>query len=199
MAKKNWKDKARIDYETTDLTLAEIAKKYKKSQSTVRQASAQGKWSKNKEKNRTEIAQKIEQVKQKIIQKTIQENLEEIKNQAQRELELNLKHLKAYNLLLEKTLKCLEKGTFQVVAGKNPKIINIQNGLAEMAKASIALEKIQKGQRLAEGILSKFDQEKLALEKAKLKESENTGENIVNALRPLAETIDNDLKEYGDI
>jgi len=199
MAKKNWKDKARIDYETTDLTLAEIAKKYKKSQSTVRQASAQGKWSKNKGKNRTEIAQKIEQAKQKIIQKTVQENLEEIKSQAQKELELNLKHLKAYNLLLEKTLKCLENGTFETVAGKNPKIIKLKNGLSEMAKASIALEKIQKGQRLAEGVLSRLDQEKLALEKAKLKESENTGENIANALRSLAETIDNDFKEYGDI
>ena len=70
---KNWKDKAKIEYETSDLTLEEIANKYKKGKSYVRQVASKEKWDKKNYKINKEIEQRIEQKKEEIIEKKTSE------------------------------------------------------------------------------------------------------------------------------
>lgn len=65
---KNWKDSARIEYETSNSTLEEIAEKFNKTPQYVRLLAGKEKWAKSKKQNSTEIQQEIQQIKQEIIQ-----------------------------------------------------------------------------------------------------------------------------------
>ena len=75
-----WQAKARKEYETSDLSLEEIAKKFEKSQSSVRQLSAKEGWAKNQAQNCTEVAREIEQIKQEIIKEATAELRSDIKS-----------------------------------------------------------------------------------------------------------------------
>jgi hypothetical protein len=75
-----WQNKARKEYETSDFTLAEIAKKYKKCVDTVNKLSAKEKWNKNQIENYNEITNEIANIKQEIVQETAAELKEEIKS-----------------------------------------------------------------------------------------------------------------------
>lgn len=75
-----WQAKARKEYETSDSTLADIAKKFKKSESSVRQLSAKEEWSKNQIQNCTAVAQEIEQIKQELVQEVAEELKTDIKS-----------------------------------------------------------------------------------------------------------------------
>lgn len=87
---KNWKNKARIDYETTNMTLQEIAQKYKKNAGYVRSIAGKESWGKKGYKVNKEIEQKIEQKKEEIIEK----KASEIEKLVEDELKLKQRVLK---------------------------------------------------------------------------------------------------------
>ncbi|MEI7474701.1 MAG: hypothetical protein WCK67_07965 [bacterium] len=88
--------------------------------------------------------------KKRRIEKKVKEKLEEtiIDIKVQR----NQEHIEQFDFLAKKIIEKIKKDTYQVVAGKDPKIIDLENDLAQLARAATALEKIQKGQRLALGL-----------------------------------------------
>ena len=101
---KDWKTKAKVDYQTTDLTLNEIAKKYKKNAGYLRAVAGKENWSKNKPENLAEIKQEIKQKKQEIIKTKINEIEPELTKAVEKELT-----------------------TQQLIADTNYKIAQVQN------------------------------------------------------------------------
>ena len=72
-AKPPWQAKARKEYETSQCTLEDIAKKFNKGHSTVMAVSAREKWAKNQADNDREIKEQVIEIKQEIVKQVSQE------------------------------------------------------------------------------------------------------------------------------
>jgi len=89
------------------------------------------------------LGEKKKKIEEKATEKII-DKLADIKART------NEAHIQAYELLQQKVLEKIRQDTYQVViGGKFPEIVDIENDLSQLAKGAVALEKIQKGQRLA--------------------------------------------------
>lgn len=127
----------RTEYETTSTSYRKLAEKYGVSFPTLRDRAKRESWIKSKEKTRD-----------KIITKTLQKTVTKISTL---EASRNVRHLQVWDKILSRvdSLADKDKLTVLTMTGKLVEVDVSHKALAELASA---MDKIQKGHRLAEGL-----------------------------------------------
>ena len=152
-SKPNW-IKIRNEYETSDVSQRELAKKWNVSPNTLIKRANRESWAKNKEKITTEIATKVQQ-------KTIEKISDKLSDRNSRHIFLIDKLLDACETILTEQLT---KGVDMFGNVFESEIINH----AKVARLMETLEKAQKCHRIAEEKIDALDIKKLELEAKKV-------------------------------
>jgi len=166
MAKADW-IKIRIEYETTGLAYRKLAAKHGVSFNTLQVVAKREGWVKSKNKTQDKIMAKT---RQKVVVKTVNRNA---------------RHLAVQDLALDAIEEYLQNKHYKKHVVKIKEYIDgrVDSEHIEARELDVAdtkalhnivsaLDKVQSGQRLAEGVLSEGEKQKLAIERKKLEEVE---------------------------
>jgi uncharacterized protein YPO0396 len=148
----------RTEYETTNISQPELSEKYNISYSTIKARAKKEVWKKSRKETQHKIAKKI---RQKAIEKVV---------------DLNTKHFDLWDLLFDRIKENIRKEMLSIMNPLTGDSVEVDREAKDLAEIAKAIEKLQKGQRLAKNILTEYEQrkldidaEKLELEKQKLK------------------------------
>lgn len=120
--------KIKLEYETTSISQRKLSDKYSVSYNTLKDKANREKWAKSKIETHIKITSKA---RQKTIDKISKE-----------ESNRNLKHLQSWDKLLNEVENRVDRNC----------------DIESIVKLATAMEKIQKGQRLAEGLDKQSEQ-----------------------------------------
>lgn len=155
MAKYDW-DKIRNEYIKSTISMQKLALKNKIPYKTLESKASKEKWN----SQRKNIQEKV---RQKTGEKTVEKISEKLSDR-------NAKHIEVWDLLMSKAKLLAEVACFE------------SKDIDALAKA---MDKIQKGHRLAEGLLSEMEKKRLELEEKKLKVVEDTGAKLIFTDMPI--------------
>lgn len=132
-------------------TPKELAEKYGLTSKQIRDKAHREKWKYKK----TAINDKVDNI--------IEESIIEQK------VDRNAKHLEVWDLLLSKVVEQVVKAQNKIVYDSfgNPKTVDFTP--KDIKEIALAIKEVQRGQRLAEGILTEFESQRIELERKKIK------------------------------
>lgn len=128
--------KIRTEYETTNISQRKLSEKHDVSYNTLKDKANREKWAKSKEETHIKIASKTHQ---KAIEKISDDKSDR-----------NIRHLNVWDKILNKIddLASKDKWTIYTING----IVEIDVEPKDLTNLAAAMDKVQKGQRLAEGL-----------------------------------------------
>lgn len=150
--KPNW-IKIRTEYETSNTSYRKLAEKYCVSFNTLQDRAKREQWTNNKE-----------HIHDKITTKTRQKVVEKISDI---ESDINASHYETWELLHKLIKTSVQKEAISVINPNTGEPVEIDRDTKDLDNIAKALDKLQKGQRLAKGMLSKYEAQKLKNDKQK--------------------------------
>lgn len=167
--------KIRIEYETTNISYRKIADKYNVSFNTLKGRAKREEWSKSKEETHHKITTKT---REKTVVKIADRNARflKISDKLTDKIEQAIDQLENYivtSVVKTKTITYdneTKKPSKEVVIEEEIK--DIVSGIIDKQGLSLltaSLERIQKGQRLADGTLSEMEKQQVNMNKHKVK------------------------------
>jgi len=153
----NW-DKIKNEYITTTISTRKLAGKYNVPYSTLRDRSTRERWSEQREVFRSKVVAKAAQKTEKIAEKVADEIAS--RNQA---------HIEVWDLLGKRAKNLLESNGYTAMTKEGPEHVDLDpDGLERLSRA---IDKVQRGHRLALGMDKPNTSEEMLKTAQELKEA----------------------------
>lgn len=185
--KKDW-SLIKLEYETTLISQRDISLKYNVSFNTLKVRANREHWLQNREELNNRITTEVQQ-------KTVD-------NIIAKKLDRNIQHLEVWDKLLNRVSELAGKDKLLVGVDDNGQLIYEDMNTKMVVELSTSMEKVQKGQRLAEGMSTAMEEARLQLEREKLdifkKKSGDNAELVAQGneqITLLADLINNPLPD----